>query len=297
VKATTLYGGAKTILELIRLRNAIISFIGVYVGGLVFSIGQGTVPANMLTAAISTALILGAGNALNDYFDYEIDLVNRPKRPIPSGRITRSDTLMLSLALFLFGLAAAKSINTYCLAIAAVNTVMLIIYARYSKRMLLISNLCISYLVASVFIYGAAATYAPTTRISLTGLQLTLILTLCSFLINLSREIIKDIEDIDGDRGAYSTTIPIRYGTGNAKKIALAAAAAAVIISFYPLTMDTAGFNELIYGIFILFADIVLLAAFTTPPSTNQHLLVAGMTLALVSFLLGATAPIVTHLK
>ncbi|MFH0862027.1 MAG: UbiA family prenyltransferase [Candidatus Altiarchaeota archaeon] len=297
MKATTLYRSAMTILELIRLRNAVISFIGVYVGGLVFSIGQGVIPANLLTAAVSTALILGAGNALNDFFDHEIDRINRPKRPIPSGRITRGDTLMLALAMFLIGLAYAKSINTYCLAIAAANTAMLIVYAKYSKRMLLISNLCISYLVASVFIYGAAATYAPSASISTIGLQLTVVLTMCSFLINFSREIVKDIEDIDGDRGAYSVTIPIRYGAGNAKTVALAAAAAAVLIGFYPLTVDTVGFNELIYGIFILLADIVLLASFTTPPSTNQHLLVAGMTLALISFLLGATAPIMIHLK
>jgi geranylgeranylglycerol-phosphate geranylgeranyltransferase len=295
LKTLKIYGTIKTFLELIRLRNAIISFFGVYVGALVFSIGNPLQLTNILSASISTTLILGAGNALNDYFDYEIDKINRPKRPSPSGRITRSDTLMLSLAMFLIGLAAAKSINTFCLTIATVNTILLITYAIYGKRMLVTSNLTISYLVSSVFIYGAAAAYTSSTTVTPIGLQLMMILTVCAFLINLSREIVKDIEDIEGDRGAYSQTIPIKYGAKNAKTIAFIAAVAAVFISTYPLVRGTPGFNELLYGIIIILADITIVASFTTPPSTNQHMLVAGMTLALIAFLLGASAPILTH--
>jgi len=295
VEASKTITKAKTILELIRLRNAIISFMGVYAGALVFSMGNTAPISSILKAAISTVLILGAGNAQNDYFDHEIDRVNRPKRPIPSGRITRSDTFMLSLVMYLIGLGIAKSINQYCLIIAAANTVMLMIYAKYSKKMLLTANLFISYLVASVFIYGAAAVYSPTMRINTDAVILTLVLTVCAFFINLAREIVKDIEDIEGDKSAYSATLPIRYGVQNAKTIALLAATTAVAISLTPLTHDAQGFNELIYGIFIVLADVVLLSSFKAKPSMNQHMLVAGMTLALISFLLGATAPILTH--
>jgi hypothetical protein len=53
----------RTFTDLIRLRNAGISFIGVFIGAIIFSLGQGINAVNVLVAAVSTSLILGAGNA------------------------------------------------------------------------------------------------------------------------------------------------------------------------------------------------------------------------------------------
>jgi geranylgeranylglycerol-phosphate geranylgeranyltransferase len=283
-------GRARTLLDLIRLRNAVIAFFGVYVGALVFSLGTET-PNTYLAAAVSAALILGAGNAMNDYFDVEIDRINRPHRPIPSGRITRSDALMVSFALYLIGLGVAKSINDYCLVLAAANTAILIIYALYSKRMLLLSNVCVSYLVASVFVYGAASVYQPNAPINPDGIKLAAVLTICAFFLNLSREIMKDIEDMEGDSKASGITIPLKYGAEKAKTIAAASAVFAVIFSVTPLIAPTAAFNELIYGLTIAITNIIIIVSFTTPPTINQRLLVLSMTLALTAFLLGVLTP------
>jgi geranylgeranylglycerol-phosphate geranylgeranyltransferase len=300
VKITSVFHHLKTVLDLIRLRNAFISFFGVYIGAMVFSLGMPIHFSHVLRAAISAALVLGAGNALNDYFDLEIDRVNRPKRPIPSGRITRSDAFMLAMAFFLIGLGLAKSINKYCLAIALINTVMLILYAKYGKKLLLLSNLSISYLVASVFVYGAAAVYSPLMWLNPEAIKLTAILTVCAFLINLSREIVKDIEDIDGDSRAYSMTLPIKYGADNAKKVAFLSAMLTVAVSLVPVMMwamgfNFIGFNEAIYALFIVLTDLIIVASFTTPPTINQRLLVSSMALALLAFLLGVSTPTIAH--
>jgi geranylgeranylglycerol-phosphate geranylgeranyltransferase len=217
--------------------------------------------------------------------------VNKPKRPIPSGRIARSDVFMLSTALFLIGLGLAKHINDLCLAIALINTLILIVYAKYSKRMLLVSNFTISYLVASVFIYGAASAHTPNTPVNIENAWLLLILTLSAFLINFSREIIKDIEDIEGDKKAYSNTLPIRYGPDKARKAAILAAAITVLISLTPLMSDTPHFNKTIYAAFILVTNLLIIGSFTTHPTITQRLQVIAMILALTAFLLAAITP------
>lgn len=280
----------KTVLDLIRVRNAVISFFGVYVGALVFLLESPMDTFQVLKAAIAAALILGGGNALNDYYDYRIDRINQPKRPIPSGRITRNGALILALAMYLFGLTVSYTINAYCLALAGANTLLLTVYARYGKRMLLTSNMTISYLVASVFIFGALSAYTPAWQLNPGGVKLTLVLTVCSFLINLSREIIKDIEDVEGDRKAKSLTLPIKYGEGNAKNLAIASALATCVISLTPIASPTPGFNGPVYGAVIVLTDLVLLSSFGKPPKAGQKRLVTGMTLALIAFLLGAAA-------
>ncbi len=290
-KIVSLLRGLKTITDIIRVRNALISFLGVYVGAILFSLGAPLETGVVVAAAVSAALILGGGNALNDYFDLEIDRVNQPKRPIPSGRITRSDAFMLSMALFLVGLGTAKAINDTCLAIAAFNTLLLIVYAKYGKRMLVIANVCISYLVSSVFIFGAAAVHPLNAPLNPYSVKLTLVLTVCSFLINLSREIIKDVEDVEGDRKAYSRTIPIVLGEDAARKMALICTAGAIVASAIPVMSPSPGFNELIYAIFILGTDAVLIASTRATPAASQRLIILGMTLALLAFLLAAETP------
>ncbi len=287
MKLTEFYGHVKTFLDLIRLRNAFIAFAGVTIGALVFSLGSPVRTADVFTAAVSAALILAGGNALNDYFDVEIDRVNRPKRPIPSGRVLRSDALMVAFTMFLLGLGLAKSINDYCLAISLFNSAVLVVYAKYSKRMLLVSNLTISYLIASLFIYGAAAAHSQTVWVNPDGVKLTLVLSVCAFLLNLSREIIKDIEDLEGDKKAYSVTLPTCFGVDTSKKIAFSAALVTVFFSITPILLPSVGFNELLYGIVIIATDIIILSSYTTPPNVNQRLLIFSMTLALIAFLLG----------
>ncbi|MBU0761522.1 MAG: UbiA family prenyltransferase [Candidatus Altiarchaeota archaeon] len=277
----------RNILDLIRLRNALMSFFGVYIGAMLFNIGYTTEYMNILLAAVSTMLVLGGGNTLNDYFDYLIDKVNKPHRPIPSGRVSRSDAFILSLVMFLIGLAIAKSINIYCLYIAVFNTFVLVAYARYGKRLILIANISISYLVSSVFIYGAASVYEPAMTLNFAGVKLVLILSVCSFFTNLGREIIKDIEDLEGDKKAYCCTLPIEYGAEQSKRLAYAAVIAAVLLSYVPIFLPTYNFNELMYAVVVTLANVLLIYSMKAKnPSTIQKLLIIGMTLALIAYYL-----------
>lgn len=276
----------KKILELIRIRNCCIAFFGVYVGATLAQGSGSLLNANVFVAAAAAFLILGGGNAINDYFDYEIDKINKPSRPVTSGAVSRSDALILSISFFLAGIGLSKYINYYCLAIAVANTLVLVAYAKFSKKLLFLSNLMIGYLVASIFAYGAAAA-STQPDLSQQGIKTTLILSACAFFMTTSREIIKDIEDIEGDRKLYSNTIPIKFGIKKAKQVAVIFGLTAIILSAIPLLVYMENFNKYAYGLFIITADLIFISSYTTHATLNQKMLVVGMILALIAFFTG----------
>ena len=283
---------AITFWQLLRMTNCMIAFFGVLVGAtFLYTTGGEILETKVFIAGLAAFLIVGAGNALNDYFDFEIDKINKPERPIPSGRISRSDAFMLSIVLFLLGLGFSKFVNDYCLKIAALNSLMLIVYAMYSKKLLLVSNLTISFLVASVLVFGVASTIQNGADIT-EEIKLISIITACAFLTTLSREIIKDIEDIKGDTEKYAVTLPIRIGTQRAKNIAIIFTLTAVLFSLLPFIIQLTFFNLYAYGIVILISDLILMISLTMHPSLGQGVMVSGMLLALIAFFLGNIVPV-----
>jgi len=278
--------------ELLRIRNCIIGFLGVLVGASFTYSGEGAFLSSLvIISGFAVFLIIGAGNIINDYFDIEIDSVNKPDKPLPSGKVSKSDALMLSVILFLFGIGMSKSVNQYCFYIATINTIILIIYATYSKRMLFISNLIVSYLVASIFLFGALTNLESFLLAEQRNINLLTVLGVCAFLMTLSREIVKDIEDIKGDKYKYALTIPTKIGTKKARMIASLFSFIAVLFSIIPFFLPIESFNLLIYAIFVGVADIIFLISLYTPEYIAQRIMIGGMIVALFAFLLGDMIP------
>ncbi|MBN2251987.1 MAG: UbiA family prenyltransferase [Candidatus Altiarchaeota archaeon] len=280
----------KTFLSLIRLRNCLMTCVAVLLGASFINLGT-VFSLNVLLAAAAAFMITGAGNIINDYFDYEIDRINRPHRAIPSNKIHKSDAMMLAITMFFIGLGLAKDVNDYCLAIALINSAILIIYGKYSKRMYFLSNVTISYLVASIFFYGAFANIEDL-MLEQAKFQLVVIISACAFFATLSREVVKDIEDIEGDRKKYSMTLPIKLGPEKARQIASIFMATAIIISFLPLLIPAENFNPIPYGLLIAVADIIFTASMFLPPAISQKIMVLGMGLAILAFFTGEFASI-----
>lgn len=281
-------------LELIRLRNTLIAFVGVVLGAKL----AGDITVGVLYAGLSAFLVTGAGNALNDFFDYEIDRINRPSRPLPSGKIGKNTTVMLAIVLFIVGIALASLINIYCLGLALVNSMVLILYAKYSKKLLLTANMAVSYLSASTFVYGGLATLKPMHALTVSDLRFTVVLGVCAFFLSIAREITKDIEDIEGDKKLGGTTLPIVVGVDTAKKITFFFILIAVLASMTPLVASLccgfwAGrvFNRMLYTLFIMPADIIFISsALVSNPGKAQRTMVLGMLVALLAFYAGTIA-------
>ncbi|MFC7069002.1 geranylgeranylglycerol-phosphate geranylgeranyltransferase [Halobaculum lipolyticum] len=278
--ATRTLGGY---LELARVGNAVaagvLTFVGAFVAG-----GLGSVGAVAL-AVVATVAATGAGNAVNDYFDRDIDAVNRPDRPIPSGRVSARAAAAFAAALFLAAVVAAVSLPPLALAIAVANLSALVAYTQLFKGLPAVGNLVVAYLTGSTFLFGAAAVgpIAPPTW-TLFGLAAT---------ATFAREVVKDVEDVAGDREEGLRTLPIVVGERAALSLATVVMAAATLASALPVVGGTFG---LAYLALVVPADATMLGATVwgfRDPSTAQTWIKRGTFLAAAAFVAGRAATVI----
>jgi len=265
---------------------ALASLIGMLVA---LPSGWWPAPHLVLSAMGAVFLITGAGNAINDVYDVEIDKVNRPTRPLPSGKIARRGAILTSLTLFLTGIAASLYIAVAvgflgCFALALFNSVLLVEYARRLKRTALYGNLAVAYLTASTFLYGAAMLGQSTSGD-------VVVLVLLAFLATLARELIKDVEDIQGDEALGASTLPILMGKRWAVGIALTCIVLAVALSPLPMLEGFGGLGEnylwVVAGADAGFLVSALLLLRDKPSSASKGVKLSMM-LALVAFMAGS---------
>ncbi len=286
-------------MELLRPRNCLLAglavLIGVYVAGRVASReGFYWEAIDQIRAALAFAaatLITGAGNAINDYFDRKIDRVNRPERPIPSGRVKASDALSLSQALFIIGIALTIYLNVACLLLAGLNALVLALYAAGLKRRGLVGNIAIGYLVGSTFLFGGLAIQ----EIWVDALPAVGILAAMAALSTVGRELIKDVEDMRGDRASGLSTFPLQHGTRKAAVAAAIFVGAAVVLAPLPYLLGMFGK----YYLWVVTLSIIAFLWSTTLILRSQGRRAASnasvgckiaMGLGLLAFLAGAVA-------
>ena len=229
-------------------------------------------------------LVTGAGNAINDYFDIDIDRINKPERPIPSGKIGLSTALYFSLVLFASGTLLAANINMACAAIALFNSLLLIYYAHTLKRTALFGNMAVGYLTGSTFLFGGAV------FIERGGVNGVFVLFLLATLATIAREIVKDIEDMEGDREDGARTLPILIGAKNAAYLASGIGLVAVMASPLPYLQSLMSMR---YLFIVALADILLAIAVyeilgKNDPARSSKMFKLAMAFALVSFIAGA---------
>ncbi len=142
------------------------------------------ITSELILASITTFLACAGGNALNDYYDYAVDMKHKKYRPIPSKKITKIQAIKLSILLFISALMTASLTNLKFLALTTVIIVLLYYYDKHSKKIGYLKDIMSAILTAIVLI-------APLTI----GLKTDLILIIIIFLASLSRELLKDLEE------------------------------------------------------------------------------------------------------
>ena len=169
-----------------------------------YYLAGGRDPAETLVALVITACVTGLGNVINDYYDLDIDTVNKPHRPLPSGALSPRVALF-GYAVGTLAVIAASFVllSREWLALVVAWQILLFLYARYAKRTLLLGNLLISAIVSSAFFGGALFTG---------DLRAVAFPVALSFLLVLGRELVKGGEDIDGDRAGGAHTLAVRVG-------------------------------------------------------------------------------------
>jgi len=283
-------------LKLMRSGNclmaAVAALVGVFIAYNIVAANNVVFDPEFTTIIITDALkvfmvvflVTGAGNAINDYFDIEIDRINKPERPIPSGKVSLRKALYFSLALFAAGTLIATSINMICGAIALVNSLLLIYYARTLKRTALLGNIAVGYLTGSTFLFGGAVFFEQG------GINGVFVLFLLATLATIAREIVKDIEDIEGDREDGARTLPIIMGPKKAAYLASLIGLVAVMASPLPYlqSLMTIRYLILVSIADILFALAVYEILGKNDPARSSKMFKMAMACALVSFIAGA---------
>ncbi len=240
----------KAIWELLRLEHGIMYAVGVLAGVVISS---GLLFSDKVIFGMLTAIFLQAsGFALNDYIDYEVDLVNeRFDRPIVRGEISRKMALFLSIFLAPLGLFFSYLISLKAFLFALFVSLMGYIYDLKLKEFGLAGNIYIAFSMAVPFMFGSIVA-----KDTICGP--IVILSLLAFLTGVGREIMKGIEDVTGDAIRNVKSIARIYGVDEARKISVIFFILAVLMSFIPPIIYR-NFANLGYILPVLITDLLLI--------------------------------------
>ncbi len=200
----------RSFMELTRPLNCAITACAVALGALLA--GGSIEPRALLLGMASAALVGACGNIFNDVIDLEIDRLNRPDRPLPNGRVSRRAATLFGLLVAAAALTCARRVGPVHLSLAATVLVALLVYDRWLKRRAVVGNLVVSAAAAAALPYGGLLGADWTA---------TLVPALFAFCLHMAREIVKDVEDMDGDRLVGARTLPVRIGRYRALSVAI----------------------------------------------------------------------------
>lgn len=255
-------------LRLIRLNNLliiVITLIGVWYGSAHTLILNSTFISYLLMI-LFTILIAGAGNAINDYFDVKADRINRPERQVIEKTIKKRWAIIIHWGFNLIALVISVYLSIrlhswFYVFIHLFATTLLWVYSIFLKRVYFISNLSISFLVALVPILGYK------TMLDLNVLTIDMrfptLLILGAFITNLTREIIKDIQDMEGDQKTHVKSIAIVSGKNIARRWAIATQFHIIpltVASYFLINTDGFGVSEITYYASISIGIVALLS-------------------------------------
>ncbi|WEU40003.1 MAG: geranylgeranylglycerol-phosphate geranylgeranyltransferase [Candidatus Odinarchaeum yellowstonii] len=239
-----------------------------------------------------------AGNIVNDIFDIEVDRVNRPDRPLPSGRIKVNEAKMLTVIFWVTGVILAFLTNMLGGVIAIAFSIIGLLYAAKGKVMGLIGNFMVSFSFSFGLLYGALIVYYQ--LLGLVGVPpIIWLYFITAFMVLQGREIIKGIEDIEGDAVRGVQTIARKYGVKKAAKISqifnivgMISFTSALILSITGITSLPKIFFSILYVPGMLCVGGSTLLIYSNPESgRNQRkaslLDKLGAFLGLLAFLIG----------
>ena len=266
-----------------RPGNAILTAIAVIAGAFIAA-GPEIIEFQIEIAicCVSAMMLVGGGNALNDYNDRESDKENHPNRPIPSGEISAKTALNYSHILLGSGLVILwfTLANLLVFVIALIGVLTLIAYENGLKAAGITGNIAVGFMSGAVFLYAGMAVGNPGPTIWMFGL---------AFLATITREIVKDIQDLEGDRDRK--TLPSRIGINSSLNIAILMLMIAIGLSYTAISQfEGMSLNAYIGGI-TLANGIMFLGIYNAKKGDyfmGQKNIKQGMGIAMLAFILAA---------
>lgn len=279
-------------LEITRPTNALMAAVAVLLMAIInFNYG---IP--IILGFITVLFATSGGNVINDFFDYKIDKINKPQRPIPSGRISLKNAKNYSIILFLISILLSGLISYLVkdltpLILVFCCCLLMYFYARNLKAMPLFGNIAVSLLTALCFIFGGDILAFSTHSFLI--LRTGFALGFFAFFMTLAREITKDMEDIEGDKIESAETLPIVWGNRNSSILSSILIIITALVS--PLLFYLNIFN--VYYLVVMIIPIILFLYCAYIILKNQEpvtcgkvskYLKIGMLISFLAFIIGS---------
>jgi geranylgeranylglycerol-phosphate geranylgeranyltransferase len=274
-------------LDLIRPVNCAMIGFAVIVGAFVSK------PPSVSVVQLSLGFLTGFfvcaySMAVNDVYDVEVDRINRPERPIPSGRVSAKDGSNLAYVVLAAGIACAVlSLNPLAVVIAAAYAFLSWLYNSKAKKTGLAGNLIVASSLAIPFIYGGAIGGG-----SIAG-SLLLLMALTAFFSGVGREVVKAMADVEGDAKRDINSVARNRGLVFASRVGAVFFLLAVLTSWVPLVTGLANevytFGVVVPDAIFLYLAVAIIARHEPARAyAVKKIALAGMTVGLLVFIGGA---------
>lgn len=215
----------EALLRVIRIGNGIIAVLTVELY-LWLTFEQWKPDQTALLCMVIVFCAVSGGNVLNDVQDIHIDRANkRTDRPLVTGDLNTVTARWLATALMLTAVTLALLINIETVLLTVLNLSLLLLYPRYLKRLPGIGNVTVAWLSSSIFILCSLA---------FDDMSNIIIVMMLVFFSHMIREIIKDMEDMEGDQLADHRTLPLRIGVAHSRLIATLNSALLLVVILTP---------------------------------------------------------------
>ncbi|MDP2363107.1 MAG: geranylgeranylglycerol-phosphate geranylgeranyltransferase [Ignavibacteria bacterium] len=270
-------------IKITRPLNVVITFCVVVVAILISQTSQTNIII-ILISSIAAALVAASGNIINDIYDIETDKISHPNRVLVLGNITKKEAVYLSNFINTIAIILTSRLSDILLLIVVISIIVLFFYSFYLKKLPLVGNVVVAFLTGLAFIYGGFAAGNPAAAI---------VPAVFAFLINLIREIVKDMEDVKGDTKAGVITFPVMFGFQKSKILILFITFSLILYTLYPYITEL---YKIEYFIFVMvFVNPLLILClkflFDTKKeksmSVVSNILKLNMVLGLIAIYLG----------
>jgi len=234
-------------IKIVRPLNVISGAIAIVFSALIVEY-QGPIELVLLPVFVVVFFTIGA-NVLNDYYDFEVDKINRPDRAIITGGVPRVHALYISIFSFIIGILIALQLNQLSQLISiGISFPLLVLYNAKLKNYPLIGNVVVAFILGLSFIYAGSV---------FNNIEPLMVPAFLAFGLTLIREIVKDIADIEGDQAINSKTLPIVLGKIKSIKLC---AFLSLILGICAFMLFVIGYYNFYYGLFLIMTVEIPLA-------------------------------------
>lgn len=262
----------QSILNLIRWKNllmiALMQLLIKYAFLEPYGVATSLDTLGIILLIIATVCIAAAGNVINDINDVETDFINKPNKIIIGKSISEKTAYNLFIVLNVIGVGVGYYLSNTVgrsgfFSLFVIISVLLYVYSTYLKQLFLIGNLVISVLVALSIVIVGLFELIPNINEQNQTIQLLYFKTILNyayiaFILNLIREIAKDVEDMEGDTKADMHTLPIIIGKEKTKYVLFILSLITLfIIGYY--VVDSLYNNQIAVIYFLIFIITPLL--------------------------------------